>query len=121
MPKSEDEPKRDSLIGKNELLESHAFVGRYGGRPEVCLHAKIQLDFRGQFACALLEKWGLVLGQTGPEDSAGRATVAPLPPKEVVARAFDTADAAYKEILARGWYVELPSFAEIQEKAVEHN
>lgn len=70
----------------------------YGEIP--CQEAKFALD--------LLERFGLVNGTIGGEDSAGRAVVRHASVEETVKRAFDLAEAAFAEARARDWLVPVP-------------
>lgn len=67
--------------------------------------------FTGEAAMTLhlIEKWGPVVGIFDGEDSAGRAKMRNATPAEVATQAADIAAAAYKEIAARGWLIEMPA------------
>lgn len=73
-------------------------------------YRQVVTDQQAGFAMALLEKWGLVTAEDGGEDTAGRAKLRKLTPKEVVGYAFDVAHYTYEEIARRGWIVEFPDY-----------
>lgn len=53
-------------------------------------------------------------GAYNGEDSAGRAKGRKLTPIELVNEAVEVADLAVEEFRRRGWVIELPSFADIE-------
>jgi hypothetical protein len=65
------------------------------------------LSLKGNFAVTLLEKFALISATDGGEDSAARAKLRLMEPAEVAKRACDIAEAAFQEMEARGWLVEL--------------
>lgn len=62
-----------------------------------------------QFVLHLIEKWGMVAGDDGGEDSAGRAKLRLQTPEEVVARAMQTAEAAFRTLREHGWIAPMPA------------
>lgn len=82
-------------------------------RRKVIGHQSREFTHRARMATILIEKWGLVAGEPGGEDSAGRAKLKLMEPAEIVSRACTTADLAYSEFEKRGWFVETPTLAEI--------
>lgn len=51
-----------------------------------------KFELRSSMAAILIEKWGMVAGKPGGEDSSGRRTLDILSPEEVVERAYAVAD-----------------------------
>ena len=66
----------------------------------------VRQQYQIQMASTLVEKWGLVAGMPDGENSDGSQRFRLMTPDEIVARACETAQAAYAEFIARGWYVE---------------
>jgi hypothetical protein len=62
-----------------------------------------ELDLRGILALKFVEKWGMVQGATGQEDSAGRATIALMPVEDVIDRAVNIADGLVAKLEGLGW------------------
>lgn len=62
-----------------------------------------QLEWRGRLALLLIEKWGMITGTRGMEDSQGRATLDLLPVREVVDRAVEMAEVCVARLEERGW------------------
>jgi hypothetical protein len=82
---------------------------RYANRdPEVAIATLIAPDEKARLAMVLLEKWGMVQAHTDGEDSAGRAKLALMPVHEVVGRACEMADLAWREFERLGWVVPIP-------------
>jgi hypothetical protein len=62
-----------------------------------------------QIAVTLVEKWGLVAGDLADgEDSAGRARIRLQTPKELVARAMETAALLVSALETHGWIKPAP-------------
>jgi len=61
----------------------------------------------GQFMMHLVERFGIIAGTVGPEDSAGRATLVLQPEADVVKRAATLAELTFAEMRQRGWMVKL--------------
>jgi hypothetical protein len=66
-----------------------------------------------QFAMALIERWGMVMGMPDGEDSAGRTRLKLMTPSQLVDRAFQVASEAYIVARQRGLMVELPDLNQI--------
>ena len=91
-----------------------------GFRPiRLITHSNLLPDDRGRFAMALIERWGLVAAKPDGEDSAGRAKLACLSPSEVVTRAIETAEEAYRMMAERGMLLEAPKWETLREMARE--
>jgi hypothetical protein len=87
---------------------------RYANLAEqVMIHDTEAPIFEARLATQLIERWGLVVGTDGGEDSSGRAKLRHSTPQEVVDRACDTAALAVEQFRARGWFVQLPTLDEI--------
>lgn len=71
----------------------------------------------GRLAVIMLEKWGPVVGVPDGEDSQGRAKTREATPKEVVARAFDIAEEAWRVARERDLIIPLPDLNEINADA----
>lgn len=61
-----------------------------------------------QFAMQLIERWGMVAGIPEGEDSAGRAKIGLMAPKDVVARAIETTELAFLAMDEKGWFIQVP-------------
>lgn len=68
---------------------------------------------RARLAIVMIEKMALAIGKIEGEDSAGRAILDNMPPREVVERACDIADLAGDEFEKRGWLIKVPDDAEV--------
>jgi len=83
-----------------------------GGRyefEEMTIHKHTVLDTRAECAIEMLIKWGMVAEVPDGEDSAGRFKLKLMPVDELVQRACETADKAFREFEKRGWTLEIPS------------
>jgi hypothetical protein len=72
-------------------------------------------NWEARMASLLIDRWGMVVGGTDGEDSAGRSKLRLLSPEEIVERACATAQLAVAAFRARGWVQQLPSINEIRE------
>lgn len=94
---------------KVRLVES-----KYGlGEREVSVFKTEVPDDVAAFAMLLIEKWGLVAALPDGEDSSGRAKLRLPTSEELVARAFEIAEAAFGHAAMRGRMVPLPDLNEI--------
>lgn len=82
-------------------------------RMSLRLHEREAASWEARLACALIERWGLAMGDADGEDSAGRQKVRIATPQEVVSRACEMAALAVAEFRSRDWVVVLPSIDEI--------
>lgn len=62
-----------------------------------------ETDVRGDLAITFIEKWGMVTGCRGGEDSSGRAGLDVMPVEQVVERACEMAGQIFTALEARGW------------------
>jgi len=62
-----------------------------------------------QFAMVLIERWGMVQGESDGEDSAGRAKIKLMNEQDVVARACKTAQIAFEQFAAKDWLFDVPN------------
>jgi hypothetical protein len=69
---------------------------------------KFIMGLRAQIASEMVIRFGMVAAEDNGEDSAGRQSVIPAAPKDVVERAVTTADFLVSEFEARGWLDKLP-------------
>lgn len=83
--------------------------------PKLLLHDDEILQYEGRLATALIEKWGLAMGQPCGEDSAGRQKGEIMPTAEVVQRACDIAGLAASEFRRRGWLTPTTTAGEVSE------
>ena len=83
-----------------------------GDMPIMQLHDTEMVKPEGRFAMALVDRWGMVQGNTPTsEDSAGRAMQELMPVQEVVDRAFEMANLTFKTIREKGLMLDLPTIA----------
>ena len=90
-----------------DLGELWATTDRFG---ETQVGEKFAPTMKARMACALIEKWGMVVCDTSNgEDSAGRARMRLMKPGEVVDRACATADIAIDRMHELGWFTAMPA------------
>jgi hypothetical protein len=90
----------------------------YGGDALACQDIrKFVPDERVGFAMSIIEKHALVAAVPDGEDSAGRQRLAMPTPHEIVDRACDIADEAFKMFEARGWRQAMPNPDELMDMA----
>lgn len=75
---------------------------RYWSPGHVSHNCGYDLEARAGIAFTIMEKWAMVSGKPGVEDSAGRQTIELLPVAEVIDRAFCLADAFMERCELRG-------------------
>jgi hypothetical protein len=80
------------------------------------IHDDEIMNQEARFACALIERWGIVAGEVEGEDSAGRSVCRNATPAEVVARACSIAETALGEFRKRGWMFKGPDISELLRK-----
>lgn len=85
-------------------------------RKEVQLYETEMPSAEARFALEILSKVAIAVVTDAGEDAAGRQRMAPMPPDELVDRAFRIADYAFQEARRRGWMVQLPDLNEINEE-----
>lgn len=68
---------------------------------------------QARFAMALVERWGLVVGEPDGEDSAGRSKLRTLSPEELANKATAASAALYEKMDTLGWMIDLPDQAEL--------
>jgi len=81
-------------------------------RPSVEIDALDVLSHEAKFFLGCIEKWGMVAGADGGEDSAGRSRLELMPPEDVVGRAREMTDLAFKTIQENEWTIRTPSYDE---------
>lgn len=80
------------------------------------IHETELLNQEARFACALVERWGLVAAMPDGEDSAGRAKMRLPTPQELSSRSCEMAAAIFAEFRSRGWTVEGPDVSALLRK-----
>lgn len=65
-------------------------------------------NYEAEYALQLLERWAIVAGKPDGEDSAGRQRLALPEISELVARAFDVSQEAFRVARERGLMLALP-------------
>lgn len=99
-----------------ELTYFRRMIGEPAG---VALHKpRLRID-EANFAMALVERWGIVAARPDGEDTAGRQQLRDMKPTELAKEACDIAEATFTEFHERGWFVELPNIATVEERAKE--
>lgn len=85
-----------------------------GKSPAIMTHDTEHLTMRARAVLGLLEKWGMVQGVDGGEDSAGRAKLDLMPVKETVDRAVEMVETAFEALEEKDWIAHAPEWAELQ-------
>lgn len=85
---------------------------KYGPRGAVIVHDDEILQFEGDLACRLIERWGVVAAAPDGEDAAGRQKIRLGTPEEVVDRACACAALMTEQLRLRGWLSKGPSLEE---------
>lgn len=109
---------RYPVLASNEFIDYHAVRDDFGhARRSATLmgHTRLSADPRATFAMSCLERWGVVASEPDGEDSAGRQKLRLLSVTDLVARACDTAEQAFKAFDQRGWLLAIPSYQEMVE------
>lgn len=101
----------------NHAPEAEVLVTTAYDYLKVVIHEREHPSFEARIAVDLCERWGMVAATPDGEDSAGRAKVRNLTPREMVTRACDTASALVAEFRDRGWMTPLPSLADVRAEA----
>ncbi len=65
------------------------------------------------FALSMIERFGLVSGKDGGEDSGGRHHIALMEPEAVVERAFKIAALSFRHMESAGLFVQLPDLNQV--------
>lgn len=76
---------------------------------EYVLQRETVLHETAELAKGLLERWGLVAGAPGGEDSCGRAKLRLMTPEELVDRAFETAERFMAIAREKGLLLDVPN------------
>lgn len=87
---------------------------QYEDSPRPVVHETEHPSFEARLAVTLLEKWGMIAAEPDGEDSAGRAKLRLSTPQELAARACNVASETTAEIRKRGWFVPIPTWAEME-------
>ncbi len=62
----------------------------------------------GKFAAHLAQHFSIVAAQPDGEDTSGRQRLTLMHPADVAKRACDVAQAMWRELADRGWFLDLP-------------
>jgi Ni,Fe-hydrogenase I small subunit len=92
-----------------EIKDMGCFKAKKFGEPIISIYTKQAEGAEARLAVHMIERWGCVAAVDGGEDSAGRQKIALMSPEELVSRACQTAEIAYREFQKRGWLLEVPS------------
>lgn len=87
---------------------------QYEDAPRPVVHETECPNFEAKLAISLLEKWGMVAAEPDGEDSARRAKLRLSTPQELAVRACNVASETAAEIRKRGWFVPVPTWAEME-------
>lgn len=93
--------------------EIKVYKTKYSKRPEIIVHNTEHLSPEGAFMMALVERWGMIMAEDDGEDSAGRQKARIMTVEELVTRAADIAELAFKTVRDKGLTVSAPTVAEI--------
>jgi hypothetical protein len=78
------------------------------------LHFREAADQTAAYAFDLIRTNGILMATPDGEDATGRAKLNVMPPRELVARAFDIAELAFAEARERGHMIEVPTWETIE-------
>ena len=81
--------------------------------PVIRSHETIHMDVHARCVMSLIEKWGMVQGVDGGEDSAGRSKINLATVEETVSRAVHMVDMAFVAMREKGWVIDSPSYSQI--------
>lgn len=87
---------------------------QFHDNPAPIIHDTEYPNFEARLAAALVERWGMVAGESDGEDSAGRAKLRLATPQELAIRACETASQVAGEMRKRGWFVAIPTWDEME-------
>ena len=94
---------------------------KFGKNPEIMIHETQHLSMKAKVALSMVERWGMVVAETGDEDSEGRATKRVMPVEDVVGRACSITDELFAELDRRGWIDSIPSLSELEKQFPEND
>lgn len=101
-----------------EVLAGQRFKSNYVA--DIVIHGRHVADPRATFAQDMIRAWGMVAARPGAGfEPTDKRDVALMPAAEVVQRACDTADLAWKAFRERGWLLDVPSYEEVQTPPAE--
>lgn len=94
----------------------------YEGRPACAgVHRRHFSSDEAHFAMQIIERFALVAGDDGGEDSAGRHKLRRMEASEIAEFACDIAGKSFEEFKKRGWIIDIPSLKECEERAHAEN
>jgi hypothetical protein len=82
-------------------------VEQYGKKKQI-LHTEFHHNQKAAAALEMVVKWGLSAAKEDGETSNGHVKIKTYTPAEIVDRACECADRAFREFEKRGWLLELP-------------
>lgn len=108
-------------MSKTKLVKGYELTAvtghRYeaGGVETVSIGLLKRPTEEARFAMALVERWGLVVGEPDGEDSAGRSKLRALTSEELADKACDASQALYTKMDSLGWFFDIPDQEEIRD------
>ncbi len=104
------------VVASNETLEILRLFPGENSNPRLVTNEKQQQDARCRMACHLIAAWGMAaaMGDMLGEHCSdpGHTPVKPIAPSDLVIRICEVVDAAWNEMLHRGWIIEAGSMDE---------
>ena len=101
------------------MKEEVIVVDAFSHKVEIAVNRLQVPKAEGGYALNLLERWSMVSGKDTHTDDNGHQHYRLLEPEEVVQRAFNIAEIAFKELRARDLLIELPSVEEAEQMIKE--
>lgn len=86
-----------------------AWPDGFGSAQKTIVYNTHTPDYRAAFALELMSKFAIIACKFDGEDSAGRQKMEEITAGDLVSRACDIADSAFREFNTRGWLVETPA------------
>jgi hypothetical protein len=95
----------------------HTKIETFRGRPEITIHDTEVAQPQALIAERLMSHLAIVAAMPDGEDSSGRQKLRMMTPAEVVTRANDIADLAWKQWRQRNWLLDIPDLEPEKPKA----
>lgn len=101
-------------------IETNIYKTKFHNQSDVsfAVHETEHLTIRAKICLELIQRWGLIAGEDGGEDSTGRAKIKTQDPSKVVARAIAITQEFFVQTHSRGWIHELPSMEDARNQAI---